>query len=254
MQKLTSLFLIIVFLIFLAIGILIGGFFPGGDRTVTPTVEETVITVIPTRTILVLGVNNFVDEEIFLESAWKVTIHQSYRRGVSYFDVVLESLYPVHSNPETYSNPDPYLTAHDPILFPRAYFENLKLFAPLYTIPAVNCSEFFFEEVIVIDEYAMNFLIELTKANPTLSPPPPTVETFQKPWDNPQASHDLQHETLITLCSPTLNILREDNFARVFDLIPEHFKTTISVEDIINFWWDNFDLPSPPSVNCQIFP
>ena len=111
-----------------------------------------------------------------------------------------------------------------------------------------------YNEVVVLDEYAMNYVIELTNINPQLPPVPPTESTFCKPWDDPQHCHDIQHNILETLCAPPQNILEYTNFIRVFDLVSDHLKATLSQNDILDFWQINFGLDTPPTISCKIYP
>jgi hypothetical protein len=253
MTRLTSLFLIIIFFLSLFIGITVGVTFKQGQKTPTPTTASSPIANETIGSLLVLGVNNFEDEEIYLESAWQVILSKTQRDGNETIDVVMVSIYPPANNKASEPNIRPYLEPHPPISFPKSYLEDLSVFNVLNRIPILNRSEIYFQDVIVIDEYAMNFIIELTNSEPVLPPDSINENSFIKPWEAPQEALDLQRNILDTLCSPPQNILSYANFIHVFSLYPEKFKTNLTIEEIIGFWQLHFDKPIPPVVNCRIY-
>lgn len=254
MSKLTSLFLIIIFFICLLVGVYIG-------RIANPSTPETIPTLTPATnpsitigSILVLGMNNFEDEQIYLESAWVATINAISHDNGNQIEVVLVGLYPLSAGQLTSAKQSQYLIPHQPIVFPKAYLENLHAFELLNSIPILNRVDIFFNDVVIVDEFGMNYIIELTNTNPQLPPPPPTENTFCRPWDNPQHAQEIQHNILETLCAPPQNILEYTNFIRVFDLVPNHLVSTLSQEDILALWQVNINLNTPPSISCKIFP
>ena len=135
MTKLTSVILIIIFAVSLIIGITVGISFENAKTTPTPTVWTAPQTGHSIGTLLVLGVNNFTDEEIYLESAWLVTITQSHSDGGNFLDVILVGIYPGAPGGFSNSTQSEYLQPHAPIVFPRAYLNNLNAYQMLNTDP-----------------------------------------------------------------------------------------------------------------------
>ena len=119
----------------------------------------------------------------------------------------------------------------------------------------LNQTDNFFQHVIVLDEYAMNHLIALTNLNPQLPVQAPTENSFIHPWDDPQRSHEMQHNILETLCAPPQHILNYDNFLLGFTIIPAHLKTNLSNELIVESWFTKINLVTPPpTISCSIYP
>jgi hypothetical protein len=253
MSKLTSLFLIVIFLICLFIGIFLAEYIDPDnlETTPTPTLTPTIPPEIKIDPVLILGMTNFEDEQIFLESAWHATFSSNSRDDGYQINIDLFAIYPPSAGSMTDSNLTQYHIAHPPIVFPKAYLDNLDVREFIKTNPLLNQSDVFFEDVVVLDEYAMNYIIELTNTNPIL---PPTGSSFCNPWDDPQNCHDIQHHILETLCSPPQNILRYTNFIRVFDVVPNHLKSTLSQDRILSLWQLSTNLNTPPQISCDIFP
>jgi hypothetical protein len=251
MTKLTSLFLIIIFFLSVFIGITVGFTFKQGQVTPTPTSTTCSVSVDTVGSLIVIGVNDFNAEEIYLESAWFVTINRTQQASEILIEVLLVSAYPLTAG----QNPSPsqaqYLEEHPAIVFPREFLNNLEDSTPLQTLAIFK--QPIYQDVIVIDEYAMNYIIELTNANPVL--PPPTDTTFPKPWEDPPMALLIQHNLLQNLCSPPQNILEYQNFTQVFNLFPDHFKSTLTPEDILAFWQVYVtNQTSPVTVTCSIYP
>lgn len=254
MSKLTSLFLIIIFFISLIVGIIIGGTVTEAQTTVTPSPGKSPDPSNTIGSVLFLGASSLEDEQIYLESAWIATINTSKDVGGNKIEIVLVAIYPSPPGEITPPNQNQYTTPHQPIMFPKDYLNNPKNFEPLHAIPVLNRTDIFFEDVVIVDEYGMNYIIALTNADPQLPPPPPTEATFCQPWDDPQHAHDLQHNILETLCAPPQNITEYTNFIRMFDLIPNHLVSTYSQEEILDLWQENIKPNSPPTISCKIFP
>jgi hypothetical protein len=254
MSKLTSLFLIIIFFICLFVGIYLGGIVKPPDEPPPPILPEPSNGIIPIGSVLVLGVNNFEDEKIYLESIWLARISTNSDTKGNHVEVDLVGLYPLSAGQVTNPNQSQYVVPHPPINFPKAYLDDLNARELLNTVPILNRTDFFFEDVVVLDEYGMNYIIELTNINPQLPPPPPTESTFFNPWEDPQHAHDIQHNILEIICDPPQNILKYTNFTRVFDIMPHHIVSTISPDDILALWQVNINLNTPPTISCNIFP
>jgi hypothetical protein len=254
MTRLTSLFLIVIFLVCLVLGIL-GGFLlkpPPIQITETPTFTPKVID--PVARILVLGVKNFEDEVLYLESVWQVTVLKTSNAAENNLEVILVARYPFSAGQGRKPWELQYLEPHPPIPFPSIYLDNLHAFELLNTNQLIKRSDFYFDEVIVVDEYAINYLLELTNLNPALPPDPPGEDTFVKPWDAPLTALDLQNKILQALCGSPHHILNRANFEHIFDLLAAHMKTTLSPEEIIAFWQVHINLPNTPTITCKIYP
>lgn len=251
MSKLTSIILIIIFIVSLIIGITIGAIVPdsGGE---TPTWQPPGPGNI--STVLVLGVNNFVDPEIYLESAWLVTVSQTQRNGENFIDLVLVAIYPGTTQQFTNPGQNIYLERHNPMVFPKAFLTNLQAKELLYSLPVMVGSEIYFQDVVVLDEYAMHYLIALTNLNPVLPELGGERNAFILPWNHPKRAHTMQHNILETLCAPPQNLLKYQNFLLGFDLIPNHLKTTLNNPRIVAFWQANVNLDPLPTINCGIYP
>lgn len=256
MTKLTSLFLIIIFIVSLFIGIAVGVSVKVGQITPTPTNTKPPITSKSIGSILVLGVTNFDDEEIYLESAWVVSISKYQAVTGNLVEALVVGHYPVAPGQSQMNDPNKkdLLSKHEPIVFPRAFLEDISNFNLLNSLPVIDLSNIYFQDVVIIDEYAMNYLVELAKPEPQIPPAPVTENTFVKPWNNPLAAQNVQTTLLSFLCAPPHYILRQDNFVRVFDLLPGHFKTTVSIEDVINFYRSDILESSETTINCSIIP
>jgi hypothetical protein len=253
MTKLTSLLLIIIFFISLFVGIVIGVIVKPQDSTPTPTTKISSEPIEPIGIFLVLGVENFDDEVLSLESAWHVTINRTPLDGESYIEVVLVAKYPFAASQVTSTSQEIYLKQHPPIQFPRYYLDNLNSSELFNSIPVLNRSEIFFEHVIVLDEYAMNYIINLSNAKPQ-APPPMSETTFCKPWDDPAHALSRQRNILVNLCSHQENILEYNNFMHVFELFPSHMKSTLSQEQIMDFWQEYVQPTPRPIIECKIYP
>jgi hypothetical protein len=242
MSKLTSIFLILIFLVSLILGILLGGEVSPPDPTSTAPVP--ISKNITISTVLVLGVNNF--EDNYLESVWIATLSRSQVNGENIIELILVSVYPG-------GGLDEFLTPHQPIPFPEAYLYNLEAFELLNSLPVLQGTDIYFQDVVVIDEFGMNYLIALNNLNPTPEQAP-FENTFILPWDDPQRSHTMQRNILETLCAPPQNLLQYENFLKVFNLSPHHLKTTLATEEIVLYWLTNINLEPPPTINCFIYP
>jgi hypothetical protein len=251
MSKLTSLFLIIIFFISLFVGIIIGVTMNEAKTTATPTQLITTPGIVQIGSVLVLGVNNIEDEIIYLESAWLASIRAKSNNEGNYIEVDLVGLYPLSVGQVTSPNQSQYTDPHPPIEFPKAYLDNLDARELLNTIPVLTWTDFYYQDVVVLDEYGMNYIIELTNINPQFPPP---HSTFINAWEDPQLAHDVQHNILETICAPPQNILAYTNFTRVFDIMPAHLVSTLSPNDILALWQVNINLNTPPTVSCSIFP
>ena len=139
MTKLTSLFLIIIFFLCLLVGIGIGVSVTP-PPTPTPPPTSTPIECELLASILVLGIQDFDNEELYLESAWQVIILKTPLHEGDYIEVVMLPKYPLTPGQVTNPNHNKYLEPHDPIPFPRDYLENLYSFDLLNAIPLVNLS------------------------------------------------------------------------------------------------------------------
>ncbi|MEN8243015.1 MAG: hypothetical protein ABFS17_13945 [Chloroflexota bacterium] len=253
MSKLTSIILIIIFIVSLIVGVSIGLSVAPGEGS-DPEPWSTPDTPNLISTVLVLGVNNFVDPEIYLESAWIVTISQSQRSGGNFIDLTLVAIYP--GNAQQFTNPEQseFLQPHDPMAFPKLFLGNPSARELLYSLPVMVDTEIYFQDVVILDEFAMNYLIALTNLNPVLPVQPPPEGSFLLPWDDPQRAHLMQHNILETLCAPPQNLLNYENFLQAFTLIPNHLRTTLSNPRIVAFWQSNINLDPAPTINCGIYP
>lgn len=251
MSKLTSLFLIIIFFICLFVGIYLGGIAKSPDEPPPPILPEPSNGIISIGSVLVLGMNDFEEEKIYLESAWLARISTISHTEGDRIEVLLVGLYPLSSGQVTNPTQTEYVVPHPPIEFPKAYLDNLSDFELLKTVPILNRTDIFFNDVVVLDEYGMNYIIELTNINPQLPPPP---STFINPWEDPQHSHDIQHNILEIICDPPQNILKYTNFTQVFDIMPNHVVSTLSPNDILALWQVYINLDTPPAISCNIYP
>lgn len=257
MNKLTSLFLIAIFFLSLCAGIVIGSSIVGGGGetlVATYTAVQASSTNQTLASILVLGVNGIENDVIYLESAWLITILQSEIEDQASLDVIMVALYPISS--EQVSNPGQsiYVKPHEPIVFPKEYLGSMETIQLLNAVPLLNRSDIYIEEVIVVDEFAMNYIIALTNTNPDYSQAEPTENTFLKPWDDPETVLQIQHNILETLCSPPQNLLKYEHFSQVLGLSTDHYRSTLSAEEIISLWQVIINLDPPPTVECEIYP
>jgi hypothetical protein len=250
MSKLTSLFLIIIFFVFLTLGIIIGGIVkPPPEETITPSLPEPTNGTTVLFTALVLGVNNFEDENIYLKSAWVATISSISDFEGNRIEAFLVGVYPMSPEQVTTQSQRQYIVPHPPIELPKSYLDNLFDTEILKTVPVLNRTDIFYEDVVVLDEYGMNYIIELTNLNPQFPPP---LAAFTNPWENPEHAHDIQHNILESICDPPQNILQYTNFTRVFDIMPDHIVSTSSQLEIESLWQVNINLNEPPTITCNI--
>ena len=197
-------------------------------------------------TLLVLGVNNFTDEEIYLESACGY-YHPITQRGGKFPRCNLGRHYPVAVGQFPNSPQSKYLQPHAPIVFPRDYLNNLNDFQLLNTIPKV----YEYRQLLSARDYlgrirGANYLIALTNLNPQLPVQAPTENSFIRPWNDPQRSYEMQDNILETLCAPPQHILNYDNFLLGFTIIPSLLKTTLSNELIVESCFKKDQLGHPP--------
>ena len=251
MSKLTSIILIIIFIVSLIVGILIGITVDPEPPDPTPWQPPDPSNI---STVLVLGVNNFVDPEIYLESAWIATISQSRRNGEDFVALALVAIYPGSAQQFTDPELGEFLQPHEPMIFPKLFLSNPFARELLYSLPVMVGTEIYFQDVVVVDEVALNYLIALTNLNPVLPVQAPPDGSFLLPWDDPQRSHLMQHNILETLCAPPQNLLSYENFLQAFTLIPNHLRTTLSNPRIVAFWQSNINVDPAPTIDCGIFP
>ena len=182
------------------------------------------------------------------------TVSQSQRNGEKFVDLALVAIYP--GSAQQFTNPElgEFLQPHDPMVFPKLFLSNLSAKELLHSIPVMLGTEIYYQDVVVLDEFAMNYLIALTNLNPVLPVQAPPEGSFILPWDDPPRAHLMQHNILETLCAPPQNLLRYENFLQAFNLIPNHLRTTLSNPRIAAFWQANFNLGPLPTINCGIYP
>ncbi len=225
----------LLFSVFLILGVIVAKMISDGMDTppTLPTPTPTAVSPAPKSQIpvfLVIGVNQFSSNQTYLESAWLISITPEMADGLNKLNIILVGIYPV--TPEMVSNPDlGYLAnTHAPIPIDLQNIDSLSSMA-LFTGYETS-----WDEVIVLDEYAMNGIIHLGDRNAAHQIPTPSPNLFTKPWDSPAASFEMQSGILENLCNNPHAYLQFQTLQDILSLYPNHLQSTMEASKLSNLW------------------
>jgi hypothetical protein len=222
-QKTKTVFFIFVFSMSLFIGVSIGKMM---QKEKEPSLEEETQILTPksleTHKILIAGVDDLTYSQARLESVWLAEFAEGS------LEISLRPLYPVASTPNHYS----YLIPHDPIYVSTTDLEGLR------SVELLRAQNVDWSDVIMLDEWAMDILIETTMDDiqSVSSPGDLVTSSLPKVWEDPNAALYLQENIVQFLCEHVGPFAKQESILYLMALIPNHIKSTLSRDDILNQW------------------
>lgn len=222
--KFRNFFFALAFLVSLYIGFSIGKIIKEGQDDYLAVQSQTASYPYPSlmteKTILIAGVETLETPRSVLESAWLL----SYQEDI--MELKLTPLYPVAETAHLFE----YLGPHPPIMVST---ENLDEFK---TLPVLTGQGVSWDDVILIDEYALNMIIETTSAVPNLASPKKVAQTLEKAWIDPDKTLAQQKNIITYLCSHPKPFGNLESIQNLLNLIPNHIHTTLTEDYLLSQW------------------
>ena len=107
--------------------------------------------------------------------------------------------------------------------------------------------------MIVLDEVAINTVIMMQNLNFKHPVPTPGPNTFDKPWNNPQAAFDQQDRILQILCDNPTPMSEPKNIEIITAMEGTHLQTTLPPGGLYSLWQLINYMPSK-QVSCTRIP
>ncbi len=230
---LIGIILLSLFMICLCVGISIGGITRDGIvKSKTNPTETSPPQSVQKTQILIIGVDTLSSPLAKLESIWLVTFE-----GGS-LELELKSYYPVRSETSLF----PYQISHQPSLITTGDFETLRLNEILTKQNAD------WTDVIMIDEFLMDAIVELAGTNQPYTPDPNNTiaGSLIKVWEDPETAYIQQENLILFLCNHSSPFSNLENIMFLLDFMPDHIRSSLSTENLMIQWqfWSsqNFEI------------
>jgi hypothetical protein len=221
MARLKNLFFLIVFVLCLYIGISIGKMMADDPLLMTETQNPFIASQVEEK-FLIAGVDDFTQPLARLESVWLVTLRADSSQ------IELLPLYPVSNAPHLKT----YLTRHDPILVPTDDFDVLR------GIEVIRKQEVDWSGMIMLDLIGLNMVVEIAgeRHNPDSNHHDGKNNDLPKVWETPDIALQKQKNIITFLCGNSKPFSLHENIKYLIEFIPDHFKSTLSIEDLWQQW------------------
>ena len=246
----------ILFIISVILGIVLGYMVLegiAGSEPLEPISPFTDTTSIPStqnnnsHSILVIGVDSLAKAYPGLEGAWRITLEQSngQSNGVLHFDI--STLYPVTKNSVLSTRHGQFSVPHDKIVIDP---NNL---AALTELEPISYSREDWDDIILLDEVVVNFLISLQNPNIQRPIPTPHPSVFIKPWEDPEGAFDQQRAILTTLCDHPEPLSQPALILEIIEMTGVHLKSTLD-KDGLRGLWQVINYTGDKQVVCSFYP
>lgn len=179
------------------------------------------------RSVLIVGVDNLEKPNPLMEGAWLVTL-VDYGEGSIHLRLI--TLYPIVEASATSTYHIPYTQPHTPIVVNPANMLSLKFLEPISFSPDA------WAQVIMLDEVAINTIIMMQHLNFKDPVPTPGPNTFDKPWENPQAAFNQQDNILHLLCDKPAPMSEPKNIQIVTAMEGTHIQSTLPPGGLYSLW------------------
>lgn len=198
-------------------------------------------------TFLIVGIDHISPDQTVLVSAWLLTPYLD-DPADHQINVLFKALYPITTAMVTSPEMIAFSQPHDAI--PITSLED-EFFFSLIPLSLMNAT---WEHTIVIDDQAMNTIIELSDPKGCSPAPTPAPTLFKSSWLFPDEALEQQKSIIQHLCAHPEEFMRIDVINQIVDLIPNNLASTLSKEELISLWQVNINIGNKVSLVCNIFP
>jgi hypothetical protein len=171
---------------------------------------------------LIIGVDQLSNPIARLESVWLVSLKSNYAQ------IDLHPLYPVATAPYLSA----YLSPHLPILVSTTEFEMLS------GIEVIHKQGVSWSGVIMHDLAGLNVIVEMAgeRLDPLIGHDDNPDLKLPKAWEDPPNALQKQKNIIMFLCENTHPFSSHENVQYLITLIPDHFRSTLSIDELWNQW------------------